>query len=61
MGLTIFVGGWPELEPSLFEPDPDDAYAEILWRICQERGHDVHTCPACGDVSCLRCHVGLNP
>lgn len=58
MPLTIMLGGWPELPP--YGVDGDDQLAEILWKICQQRGHEEHTCPACGDKMCLRCKTGLN-
>ena len=58
-GLVIFPGGWPSISETIYGRDPDLADEE-MWRICQQVGHDVYTCPNCADRSCRRCGVGLN-
>jgi hypothetical protein len=65
-GLTIFLGGWPELDWQGREEadryEPDDAEAQMLaeFKRCQQVGHQWHTCPACGDHACLRCGTASN-
>ena len=60
MGLLIMPGGWPTGLAERFAELDDDRDLEREARRCKLEGHVVYTCPACGDVSCLRCLVRID-
>jgi hypothetical protein len=66
-GLVIIPEFWDEEDrkrqadsEARYAMDPSEVAMLDDFARCRAEGHLEHTCPACGDRSCLRCGVGWN-
>jgi hypothetical protein len=64
----VIIPNWDEADEqrqddaeARYAMDPSEAAMLDDFARCRAEGHVEHTCPACGDRSCLRCGVGWNP
>lgn len=64
---AVIIPSWDEADArreadaeARYAMDPNEAAMLDAFARCRAEGHVEHTCPACGDHSCLRCGVGWN-
>jgi len=57
-GLIVIPGGVEAMREAMAierYAEQEDAALKADQERCMAQGHIFHTCPACGDFSCLRC------